>query len=236
MTAEAALRAGAGLVTLASPPSALAVNAAHLTAVMLARMGDAAALAGLLDEPRLTAAALGPGLGTGAPERALVEAVLAAHSAAVLDADALTIGASDPERFFAAIAERSGPTVLTPHEGEFARLFPDLGDLARPARARAAAKRARATVILKGPDTAIASPDGRLAINANAPPWLATAGSGDVLTGIAAGLLAQGLPGFEAAAAAVWLHGEAARHAGPGLIAEDLAPELRAVFRELWRV
>ncbi len=234
LAAGAALRAGAGLVTLASPPGALAVNAAHLTAVMLRRIDGAEDLAAALADPRLTAVALGPALGTGEPERALVEAALAAPCPAVLDADALTLGAAEPERFFAAIAARPGPVVLTPHEGEFARLFPDLAGKPRPESARAAAARAGASVVLKGPDTAIAAPDGRLAINSNAPPWLATAGSGDVLGGIVAGLLAQGMPGFEAAAAAVWLHGEAGSEAGPGLIAEDLAPALRPALRRLW--
>lgn len=234
LAAGAALRAGAGLVTLASPGDALAVNAAHLTAVMLARADDAPSLASLLAEPRLTATALGPGLGTGAREAAMVAAVLAARPAAVLDADALTIAAGDPATTFAAIHGREAPVVLTPHEGEFARLFPDLDAGAKPARARAAAARSGATVVLKGADTVIAAPDGRIAINDNAPPWLATAGAGDVLAGIATGLLAQGLPGFEAAAAAVWLHGAAGAEAGPGLTAEDLAPALHPVLRALW--
>lgn len=234
LAAAAALRAGAGLVTLASPPSAFAVNAAHLTAVMLVRLDGPEALAGRLADPRLTAAALGPALGTGAAERSLVETALAAPPALVLDADALTLWQGDPATLFAAIHTRRKPVILTPHEGEFARLFPDLTGAPRPERARAAAARSGAILVLKGPDTCIATPDGRLAINANAPPWLATAGSGDVLAGIATGLLAQGLPGFEAAAAAVWLHGAAGAEAGPGLTAEDLAPALRPVLRRLW--
>ena len=235
LAAGAALRAGAGLVTLASPAGALAVNAAHLTAVMLARADTAEELAARLDDPRLTAVALGPGLGTGDRERALLAAVLAARPAAVLDADALTLAAADPAAAFDAIAARSAPVILTPHDGEFARLFPDLTEIPKPDRARQAAARSAATVILKGADTVIAAPDGRLAINANAPPWLATAGAGDVLAGIAAGLLAQGVPAFEAAAAAVWLHGAAGAEAGPGLTAEDLAPALRPVLARLWR-
>ncbi|HMQ94919.1 MAG TPA: NAD(P)H-hydrate dehydratase [Amaricoccus sp.] len=233
LAAGAALRAGAGLVTLASPPGALAVNAAHLTVVMLRRMEDAAALAAILADPRFTAVALGPGMGTEAPERDLVLAALASGAAAALDADALTVFAPDPDALFAAIRGRAAPVVLTPHGGEFARLFPDLAERPKPERARAAATRSGATVVLKGADTVVAAPDGRLAINAEAPPWLATAGSGDVLTGIAAGMLAQGMPGFEAAAAAVWMHGAAAHHAGPGLIAEDLAPALRPVIAGL---
>lgn len=230
LAAGAALRAGAGLVTLGSPPGALAVNAAHLTAVMLARIDGPEALAGMLADPRITALALGPGLGTGVAEAALVETALAADRPLVLDADALTLLAADPDRLRA----RGAPAILTPHGGEFARLFPDLGpDLDKPARARAAAERSGAVVVLKGADTVIAAPDGRIAINANAPPWLATAGSGDVLAGIATGLLAQGTPAWEAACAAVWLHGEAGAEAGPGLTAEDLSPALRPVLARI---
>ena len=236
LAAGAALRAGAGLVTLASPGEALAVNAAHLTAVMLRRVEDAGRLAELIAEARVTCTALGPALGTGARERELVIAALAEAAANVLDADALTAFADDPETLFAAIRARAAPCVLTPHPGEFARLFPDLAlDVGpRTDRARSAAARSGAALVLKGADTVIAAPDGRLAINANAPPWLATAGSGDVLAGITAGLLAQGLPGWSAACAAVWMHGAAAAEAGPGLIAEDLAPALRPVLARLY--
>lgn len=235
LAAAAALRAGAGLVTLSAPPGALAVNAAHLTAVMLRRLDGPEALADCLEDRRFTAVAIGPGLGTEAAARALVEAALAAAPALVLDADALTVFAASPDALFAAIAARRGPVILTPHAGEFARLFPDLAgsDAAKPDRARAAARRAGAVVVLKGADTVIASPDGRAVINANAPPWLATAGSGDVLAGIATGLLAQGVPAAAAAAAAVWLHGAAGTEAGPGLTAEDLAPALRPVIARL---
>ncbi|TPE53863.1 NAD(P)H-hydrate dehydratase [Amaricoccus solimangrovi] len=234
LAAGAALRAGAGLVTLASPGSALLVNAAHLTAVMLARMDGPGDLSALLADPRYTAAVLGPGMGLGPEARALTEAALAAPAALVLDADALTQFADDPDRLFSAIAARPAPVALTPHAGEFARLFPDLAKLPlKTGRARAAAERSGAVLVLKGADTVIAAPDGRLAINANAPPWLATAGSGDVLAGIAGGLLGQGMPALEAAAAAVWMHGAAANEVGPGLIAEDLAPALRPVLATL---
>ena len=234
LAAGAALRAGAGLVTLLSPPDALAVNAAHLTAVMLRRFDGAEGLAAALAEPRVRAVAIGPALGTGADARALVAAALAAPAALVLDADGMTVWSEAPEDLFAAIGRRVAPTILTPHEGEFGRLFPDLTGRPRPARAREAAARSGATLILKGPDSVIAAPDGRIAINANAPPWLATAGSGDVLAGIACGLLAQGGAGFEAAAAAAWLHGAAGTEAGPGLTAEDLAPAIGPVLRRLW--
>jgi hydroxyethylthiazole kinase-like uncharacterized protein yjeF len=186
-----------------------------------------------LTDGRFNCCALGPGLGTGDVERAMVLATLASPQAAVLDADALTGFADDPPALFAAIAARQTPTILTPHDGEFRRLFPDLIELDKPERARRAAARSKAVLVLKGPDTVIAAPDGRIAINSNAPPWLATAGSGDTLTGIAAGLLAQGLPEFGAAAAAVWMHGAAGAEAGPGLISEDLADALRTVVARL---
>jgi hydroxyethylthiazole kinase-like uncharacterized protein yjeF len=238
LAAEAALRTGAGLVTLAAPTPALPIAAAQLTAVMLARLDGAADLAEILADPRHDALVLGPAAGVGEATRALVDTALAAPAALVLDADALTTIAADPGSVFAAIAARSAPVVLTPHDGEFARLFPDLdgrtSDLPKTERARIAAARSGAIVILKGADTVIAAPDGRLAITDNAPPDLATAGSGDVLAGIVGGLLARRLPGFEAAAAAVWLHGECGRRAGPGLIAEDLAKELRPTLAALY--
>lgn len=211
------------------------MNAAHLTAVMLTRMDGPEDLTDLLADTRYTAAVLGPGMGTGPAERALTEAALAARPALTLDADALTQFAEMPDRLFGAIAERAAPVVLTPHAGEFARLFPDLAKLPlKTERARAAAARSGAVLVLKGADTVIAAPDGRLVINANAPPWLATAGSGDVLAGITGGLLAQGMPALEAAEAAVWMHGAAANEIGPGLIAEDLAPALRRVLTGLF--
>ncbi|TBW38069.1 NAD(P)H-hydrate dehydratase [Siculibacillus lacustris] len=240
LAAHAALRAGAGLVTLASPPSAVMVNAAHLTAVMLAPMAGAQGLGEILADPRRNALVLGPGVGLGAETAALVATALAASPALVLDADALTAIAADPAATFAAIRARPAPVIFTPHEGEFARVFPDLAaeapgaPLAKTARAAAAAVRSGAIVVLKGADTVIAAPDGRVAIADNGPADLATAGSGDVLAGILGGLLARRLPAFEAAAAAVWMHGETGRRAGPGLIAEDLADRLPAVLAELY--
>lgn len=235
LAAGAALRAGAGLVTVASPPDAVAANAAHLTAVMLRPFEGAAGLAELLADARITAVVAGPGLGVGGGTPDLVRTVLDGPRAAVIDADALTSFRDAPETLAAAIAARGRAVVMTPHEGEFARLFPDLGPEtgAKTERARAAARRMGAVVVLKGADTVIAAPDGRAAINENAPPWLATAGSGDVLAGTIAGLLAGGMAGFEAAATGVWMHGEAGALAGPGLIAEDLAPALKAVVADL---
>ncbi len=237
LAAGAALRAGAGLVTVASPPDAVAVNASHLTAVMLRPFEGAAGLADMLADRRLTAVVAGPGLGVGEATVGLVKVVLAGPRAVVLDADALTSFREDPGALAGAIAARGGeyPVVMTPHEGEFARLFPDLGPetAAKTERARQAARRMGSVVVLKGPDTVIAAPDGRAAINANATPWLATAGSGDVLAGTIAGLLAGGMPGFEAAAMGVWMHGEAGTTVGAGLIAEDLAPALKTVVARL---
>jgi hydroxyethylthiazole kinase-like uncharacterized protein yjeF len=229
LAAMGALRIGAGLVTVASPPEAVAVNAAHLTAIMLAPFDGAAGLSALLADPRRNTAVIGPGCGVGQDTRALVEAVLAACPAAVLDADALTSFADDSKALFGMLHDG---IVLTPHEGEFARLFPDLAaaEAGKLARARQAAARAGVVVLLKGADTVVAHPDGGVYINANAPPFLATAGAGDVLAGYIAGLLAQGMAPFEAAAAAAWLHGAAASLFGPGLIAEDLPPTLPRVL------
>ncbi len=226
LAALAAMRVGAGLVTIASPKAAMAANAAHLTSIMLAEADDAAALGRLLADRRKNAVCIGPAAGLGSPTRAKARAVLASGAAAVLDADALTSFAQAPDELFSAIAEYPGRVcVLTPHDGEFASLF---GDLAKSAdskceKAIKAARRSGAVVLLKGPDSVAASPSGEAVVNTNAPPSLATAGAGDVLAGLMTGLLAQGLPGLDAAAAAMWLHGEAARKfAAFGLIAEDL--------------
>ena len=224
LAAEAALRAGSGLVTLASPASALAVNAAHLTAIMLAQADDSKALSALLSDRRKNAVCIGPAAGIGAATADKVKACLASGAAVVLDADALTSFAADPDALFATIAASGRPVVLTPHEGEFTRLFKGLSDPAESKceRAIAAASRSGAIIILKGADTVVASPQGQAAVNTNAPPSLATAGSGDVLAGIVTGLLACKIPAFEAACTAVWLHGEAARNGPLNLIAEDL--------------
>jgi NAD(P)H-hydrate epimerase len=234
LAARGALRIGAGLVSVAAEGDAVAINAAHLTAVMVKPFAGAEGLSALLADKRLNAAVIGPGLGGGEDIRLRVEAMLSGGAAAVLDADALTAFRDAPERLFAAIG---GPAVLTPHEGEFERIFPGLLESAanRIAAARNAAARAGAVVLLKGGDTVIAAPDGRAAINADAPPTLATAGAGDVLAGFIGGLLAQGMPPFEAACAGAWLHGDAASRFGPGLIAEDLSeilPESLSGLRE----
>ena len=235
LAARGALRAGAGLVTVASPPDALAVNAAHLTAIMLRRMEGAAGLSEILSDDRLNAVILGPALGVGEETRLMVEAALRAPPAVVLDADGITSFTKEPERLFSLVRGRSAPVVLTPHDGEFARLFPDLAkEPGKLDRARGAADRSGAVVLLKGPDTVVAAPDGRASIADNAPPHLATAGSGDVLAGIIGGLLSRRLPAFEAASAAVWMHGEAGNVAGIGLIAEDLPEALPKVLSGLF--
>jgi len=239
MSARGALRAGAGLVTLASPRDALAVNAAALTAVMVCATDTVVEFAELLTDKRLNCCVIGPGAGVGARTCDFVLTALTAQRHLVLDADALTSFADAPDRLFEAIKATPDPrVVLTPHEGEFPRLFSDISNKhplrSKLERVRAAAERSGAVVLLKGSDTVVASPDGRAAIAANAPPWLATAGAGDVLSGMIAGMLAQGAPSFEAACIGVWMHGEAAREAGPGLIAEDLSETLPAVFRRLY--
>ncbi|NOT72987.1 MAG: hypothetical protein HOP09_17450 [Hyphomicrobium sp.] len=291
LSARAALRIGAGLVTVAGSSPACAVNAAHLTAIMLTVCNNAKDLREILEDKRKNAVLIGPGAGVGDETRAIVEAALASGADVVLDADALTSFAEKPDAttervsfgftatsakqevtpgalFTAITARRSllplgrrspeggdegavrsqagdspltpalsprgegASVVMTPHEGEFKRLFGDVAG-SKLDRARHAAKLSGAIVVLKGPDTVIAAPDGFAAINANAPPALATAGSGDVLAGFITGLIAQGMPAFEAACAAVWIHGECANTFGPGLIAEDLPEVLPKVLAAL---
>lgn len=236
LAARGALRAGAGLVTVASPEEALAVNAAHLTAIMLEEFDGAPGIAAILADKRKNAVLIGPGAGVGSFTRARTLAIFNSDASVVLDADALTSFQEFPDMCWSAILKTPDrPVVLTPHEGEFIRLFPDFGDHpdGKPGRAREAARRSGAVVVFKGADTVIADPQGRVAINANAPPTLATAGSGDVLAGFVLAQLAQGVPAFQAACIGVWLHGEAATHFGPGLIAEDLPEMLPDVLEEL---
>ena len=246
LAARGALRIGAGLVTVGCPPEALAENAAQLNAIMTRPLDgeDELALIEVLRAARINALCLGPGLGRGEATRAIVAAV-AWLIAAVLDADALTSFEDDPEELFRSLHQNC---ILTPHAGEFARLFPDIAEkLAAPATTgpayskvdatREAAARAGCVVLFKGPDTVIAAPDGQCAINSahydRAAPWLATAGSGDVLAGFITGLLARGFAPMAAAETAAWLHVECALNFGPGLIAEDLPEVLPAVFRDL---
>ena len=245
LAARGALRIGAGLVTVGPPPAAIIENAAQLNAIMLRPVADADALAEILKDERINALCLGPGLGVGARTLGLVAAALAAKRNTVLDADALTSFAEDPSKLFALTHEHC---VLTPHMGEFARLFPDIAaKLNEPATegpayskvdaAREAAARAGCLVLLKGPDTVIADSQGNAAINSahydRTAPWLATAGSGDVLAGMITGLMARGFGPMTAAETGAWLHVEAARKFGPGLIAEDLPEMIPAVFRDL---
>lgn len=245
LAARSALRVGAGLVTLGVPQSAMEEVAAQITALMMVEVVDFTALKAVLGDRRLNALCLGPGMGVTPHSRALVEVALAAGRATVLDADALSLFRDAPEELFELL---HSDCVLTPHGGEFARLFPDLAaKLTAPATrgpayskvdaTREAARRAGCVVLHKGADTVIAAPDGRCGINSaayeRAAPWLATAGSGDVLAGLITGLLARGLPPLQAAQTAAWLHVEAARRFGPGLIAEDLPETLPAVFRDL---
>jgi len=239
LAARGALRAGAGLVTIASPRDALAINATENVAVMVRPVDGAAELAEFLTDTRRNTVVLGPGGGVGAEMREKVLEALKSPAAVVLDADALTSFADTPLVLFKAIGERSNrPVIMTPHEGEFERLFNTITKEAKPnsklQRARLAARSSGAVVVYKGADTVVAAPAGRAAIADNAPPTLATAGSGDVLAGIIAGLVAQGMPAFEGATAAVWLHGEAANAFGAGLIAEDLPEALPGAYRRLF--
>ena len=229
LAACAALRTGAGLVSLAGPRDALLVQAAHVTAIMLREIATTADWETFLADRRIRSVVVGPAAGVGEATRGIVLAALAASPAAVLDADALTSFAGDISTLARAIRGHELAVVLTPHQAEFAALFGQQPDESREAQALAAAYQSGAIVILKGHQSLIAAPDGRIAINTNAPATLATAGSGDVLAGIIAGLLAQGMPGFEAACCAVWLHGEVGKVSGPRPTAEDLVDAIGAL-------
>lgn len=239
LAAIAAGRSGAGAVTLLSPPDALAVNASHLTSIMLRETRSLQDAMRFITERKVSAVALGPGYGNAVLGRDHALGVLSMNiNGLVLDADGITAFEKHPTKLFESPRGKDMALVLTPHEGEFARLFPDIHarqDLSKLTKAREAAKRANAILVFKGPDTVIAAPDGRAAINSNATPLLATAGSGDVLTGIICGLLAQNMPAFKASCAAVWMHADAARRFGRGLIAEDLPALLPQVWSSLVR-
>ena len=233
--AMAALRSGAGIVKLLCPAAALQVNACHLTEVMLQKADSEQDIREALSDMRVTAVLAGPGMGATESTKLKVLKALNAQASIVLDADALTCFQSAPDVLFSALR---ADDVLTPHPGEFSRLFGDLlektGDKLNAVRQ--AAKISGAVVLLKGDDTVIAAPSGQAAINTNGSPWLATAGSGDVLAGIITGLIAQGMPSFEATCAAVWLHAEAGHLSGPGTIAGDLVVALRQACQKWWTI
>ena len=228
LSADAALRCGAGLVTLATRSNALAINAAHLTAVMFALCDDNDDWQQLLEDTRWRVAVLGPGNGVDQATRDAVLAALPSRLSCVLDADALSCWEGHRESLYTALGNAGQTPVLTPHAGEFERLFGDdqsalRGGATKIARTQAAAAKTGSVIVFKGADTVIACPDGRVCINNNAPPWLATAGAGDVLAGIIAALIAQGMPSYEASLAAVWVHGEAAVNLRCPMTAEQLA-------------
>ncbi len=232
LAARAAQRVGAGLVTLAAPTEAVPLYAAALESVIVRPVASVEDWRALLDDPKRNAVLIGPGMGLDADAKALVHAALATRKPCVLDADALTAFAGEPQELFGLLHEAC---VLTPHEGEFSRLFGARLDAAAPKleRARRAAALAGCVVLLKGADTVVASPDGCAVVNDNAPPWLATAGAGDVLAGLIVGLLAQGLQPMVAASAAAWLHGRSAAAFGPGLIAEDIVDGVPVALKSL---
>lgn len=229
LSAMAALRCGSGLVSVACTMDALPIYAMTLTAVMTKAVDTAAQMDTLLDDKRVSSVLIGPGCGVTEKTRETTLQLLKSTKPCVIDADALTIFQFSTKPLFDAI---SGPCVLTPHEGEFERLFTTKG--VKTERAKEAAKQSGAVIVLKGNDTVIAAPDGRVSINANAPVWLATAGAGDVLAGIIAGLMGQGMPAYEAACAACWIQGDVASRVGPGLIAEDLHAQMPATLKSLF--
>ena len=233
LAARAAQRVGAGLVTLAVPEEAVSLYASALESVIVRAAPTSETWRALAKDPKRNVLLIGPGMGLEAAYKDFVLEVLATRKPCVLDADALTIFAEDPLVLFNALHP---DVVLTPHEGEFARLFGSFidGSADKLTRTRQAAARTGCVVLLKGAETMMAHPDGKAVINTNAPPWLATAGSGDVLAGMIAGLCAQKIPVFEAAAASAWMHGRSADAYGPGMIAEDIVAGIPSVLKELF--
>lgn len=238
LSAMAALRTGAGLVSLATSKSAFYVNAAQLTTIMLSVFDGAGSLGDLLaSDPRQNAVLIGPGAGLSQQTCENVAAVLSSEATAVIDAEGLTAFEQNPQDLFGLIQNRNAPTIITPHKGEFDRIFPELGNAeSKLEQTKRAAEISGSVVIFKGPITIIAAPDGLSAIMEDAPPWLATAGTGDVLAGMITGLCAQGMSPFDAAAAAVWMHAELARTFGPGLISEDMPALLPPLLQRLNKI
>lgn len=231
LAALGARRMGAGLASIAVDDDAFCTYAAAVEpGTIVYPCNGLKGFRKMLCDPRKSCVVLGPGAGVSKSTRAKVLAALKAGKRCVLDADALSVFEDSPKTLFKALMGFADDVVITPHGGEFARLFPQLAkkqsSVGKIEIARAAAYQAGCVVLYKGADTTIAAPDGRVAVTTNAPPSLATAGAGDVLAGFIGALLAQNMPAFEAASAAAWLHGECANAFGPGLIAEDLIDEL----------
>jgi ADP-dependent NAD(P)H-hydrate dehydratase / NAD(P)H-hydrate epimerase len=235
LAARTALRSGSGVVTVATSKAAFYINASQLTAVMVNPFDGPEGLSELLSDTRVTAALIGPGAGRDPEVKDLVASVLGSQATGILDAEAVTAFSEDPSELFHQIKGRlPALTIMTPHDGEFKKIFPDLDEeQSKLDRARRAAEISGAVIILKGPDTVVAHPGSIAVVSENAPPWLATAGSGDVLAGLVTGLTAQGMAAFDAAAAAVWIHGELAHAFGPGLIADDMPDLLPGVLQRL---
>jgi hydroxyethylthiazole kinase-like uncharacterized protein yjeF len=232
--ARAALRVGAGVVSVATSKAAFYINAAQLTSIMVSAYEGAGGLAEILTDTRRNAVLIGPGAGATAETRENVAAVLSSEATVVIDAEGLTAFEANPQELFALIQQRPAPTILTPHKGEFDAIFPELGNAeSKLEQAKRAAEISGAVVVFKGPDTVVSAPDGLSAITEGSPPWLATAGTGDVLAGLIVGLCAQGMSPLDAAVAGVWIHSDIARTVGPGMIAEDMAPMLPALLQRL---
>jgi hydroxyethylthiazole kinase-like uncharacterized protein yjeF len=235
LAARASLRIGAGLTTVATSKAAFYINAAQLTSIMVAVFDSPPDLADFLhDDPRLNAVLIGPGAGLSPETREHVAAVLASEATVVIDAEGLTSFHEAPHELYGLIKQRPAPTILTPHQGEFEQIFPELSNAeSKLVQTRRASELSGAVVVFKGPDTIIAAPDGLAAVTESAPPWLATAGTGDVLAGLINGLAAQGMAALDAAVAGVWVHGELARTFGPGMISEDMSELLPALLQRL---